>query len=154
MEALPRHYAENVGPTDVTIVLTEVKPMATTAAPDKDAIVDAMRTMYAALGKDDVALFRSVTAPDFFTYDVGRRFTGDELTALIKSRHDAGVVYVWQITEPDVRVDGDTAWITYVNRGSITDAAGTKDVGWLESAVLRREAGHWRIQFFHSTRMP
>lgn len=154
MEALPRHYAENVGPTDVKIVLTEVKSMATNAATDKDAIVDAMRTMYVALGKDDVALFRSVTAPDFFTYDVGKRLTGDELTALIKSRHAGGVVFVWQITEPDVRIEGDIAWITYVNRGSITDAAGTKDVGWLESAVLRREAGHWRIQFFHSTRMP
>jgi quercetin dioxygenase-like cupin family protein/ketosteroid isomerase-like protein len=153
MDALPRHYAENVGATDVTIVLTEVKSMATTAAPDKDAVVDAMRTMYVALEKDDVALFRSVTAPDFFTYDGGKRFTGDELTTLIKSRHDTGVVYVWQVTEPDVRIEGDMAWITYVNRGSITDAAGTKDVGWLESAVLRRESGRWRIQFFHSTRM-
>lgn len=154
MDALPRHYAENIGPNDVTIVLTEVKSMANTAPVDKEPVVDAMRTMYVALGRDDVALFRSVTASDFYTYDGGKRFTGDELTAMIKARHDAGVVYVWQVTEPDVRIDGDTAWITYVNRGSVTDAAGKKDVGWLESAVLRREAGGWRIQFFHSTRMP
>jgi quercetin dioxygenase-like cupin family protein len=154
MDALPRHYAENVGKTDVTIVLTEVKSMANDPAHDHDAIVDAMRTLYVALGKDDVALFRSVTARDFFTYDGGKRFTGDELLALIKSRHDAGVVFVWNITEPDVRVDGRTAWITYVNRGSVTDAAGKKDVVWLESAVLRKDDGAWHVQFFHSTRMP
>jgi hypothetical protein len=47
---------------------------------------------------------------------VGKRFTGDELTALIKSRHDEGVVFVWRITEPDVRIDGNIVWITYVNR--------------------------------------
>lgn len=154
MEALPRHYAENVGKTDVKIVLTEVKSMANDPALDHEAIVDAMRTMYIALGKDDSALFRSVTASDFFTYDGGKRFTGDELLALIKSRHDAGVAYVWEITEPDVRVDGRTAWVTYVNRGSVTDDAGKKDVIWLESAVLRRDEDAWRIHFFHSTRMP
>lgn len=154
MDELPRHYAQNVGKTDVKIVLTEVKSMANDRTRDQDSIVDAMRTMYVALGQDDVALFRSVTAPDFFTYDGGKRFTGDELLALIKSRHDAGVVFVWNVTEPDVRVDGRTAWVTYVNRGSVTDAAGKKDVVWLESAVLRKEAGTWRIQFFHSTRMP
>ena len=27
-------------------------------------------------------------------------------------------------------------------------------VSWLESAVLVEEAGAWRIQFFHSTRLP
>jgi quercetin dioxygenase-like cupin family protein len=154
MNALPRHYAENVGKTDVKIVLTEVKSMANDPAPDHDAIVDAMRTMYVALGKDDAALFRSVTAADFFTYDGGKRFNGDELTAFIKSRHDAGVVYVWEVTEPDVRVDGRTAWITYVNRGSVTDSAGKKDVVWLESAVLRKDAGAWQVHFFHSTRVP
>jgi quercetin dioxygenase-like cupin family protein len=154
MDALPRHYAENVGKTDVKIVLTEVKSMTSDPSVDHDAIVDAMRTMYLALGKDDVALFRSVTAADFFTYDGGKRFNGDELTAFIKSRHDAGVVYVWEVTEPDVRVDGRTAWITYVNRGSVTDDAGKKDVVWLESAVLRKDAAAWQIQFFHSTRMP
>jgi hypothetical protein len=154
MEALPLHYAENAGKTDVKIVLTEVKSMANDPARDHDAIVDAMRTMYIALGKDDSALFRSVTAPDFFTYDGGKRFTGDELLELIKSRHDAGVIYVWNITEPDVRVDGRTAWVTYVNRGSVTDEAGKKDVIWLESAVLRRDESAWRIHFFHSTRAP
>ena len=46
------------------------------------------------------------------------------------------------------------AWITYVNRGSIKDASGTKAVSWLESAVLRKENDSWRIQFFHSTRVP
>jgi quercetin dioxygenase-like cupin family protein len=154
MNALPRHYAENVGKTDVKIVLTEVKSMTSDPAPDNDAVVDAMRTMYVALTKDNAELFRAVTAPDFFTYDGGKRFNGDELMAFIKSRHDAGVVYVWEITEPDVRVDGRTAWITYVNRGSVADAAGKKDVVWLESAVLQKEAGGWRVQFFHSTRVP
>jgi quercetin dioxygenase-like cupin family protein len=154
MDALPSHYAENVGKTDVKIVLTEVKSAMQTSAIDQGQVVDAMRTMYVAATNDDLALFHSVAAPGFYAYDLGKRFTGDELMALIRSRHEAGVVYLWRVTEPEVHIDGNTAWITYVNRGSITDAAGARDVTWLESAVLRKENGVWRIQFLHSTRVP
>jgi hypothetical protein len=96
----------------------------------------------------------TAAAPGFYAYDGGRRFSGNKLMAFIRSRHEAGVVYVWRVTGPEVRIDGGTAWITYVNRGSITDVSGTRDVTWLESAVLRKEQDVWRIQFFHSTRVP
>jgi hypothetical protein len=49
---------------------------------------------------------------------------------------------------------GDVAWITYVNEGSVKDASATKNVTWLESAFLRKENQNWRIEFFHSTRVP
>jgi hypothetical protein len=51
-------------------------------------------------------------------------------------------------------VDCDMAWITYVNRGSRTDSTGVQQITWLESAVLQRQAGTWRIRFFHATRVP
>ena len=113
-----------------------------------------MRLMYVAATNDDLAQFRAVTAPDFYTFDVGKRMTGDQLMGLVKDAHAAGKIYVWQVTEPQVYVDGKTAWITYVNRGSLQDATGKRDLSWLESAVLRKDKGTWRIQFFHSTRVP
>jgi hypothetical protein len=110
--------------------------------------------MYVALTKDDTAQLRAVTTPDFYAFDGGEKMTGDELMALIKSLHAAGKTFVWTVTEPKVRIEHAVAWITYLNRGSVQDAAGKKDVSWLESAVLLKEAGTWRIQFFHSTRVP
>src|SRR5205823_1841545 len=83
----------------------------------------------------------------------GVRFTGDALIDLIKKAHAAGKVYVWTVNEPEVHIDGSMAWITYVNRGSIKEASGTKDVSWLESAILRKDKGNWHIQFFHSSRV-
>ena len=123
-------------------------------ATDQDKVIEAMRTMYVAATNDDIAKFNSVAAPDFYAFDNGKRFTGDALMELIKSAHAAGKVYVWEVTEPEVHIDGDTAWITYTNRGSVRDQSGTKNLAWLESAVLRRENGGWRIHFFHSTRVP
>jgi len=117
-------------------------------------VIEVMRTFYVAATNDDLAKFRTVVTRDFYSYDGGKRFTGDELMELIKQAHAAGKVYVWNVTKPEVRLHGDAAWITYVNEGSVKDASGTKNVTWLESAFLRKEKDGWRIEFFHSTRVP
>lgn len=165
MKPWPRHWVLSLAVLAFAAAHAQapVRADAVAASPDRFTVllddpqvrvVDAMRTMYVAATNDDLALFHTVAAPGFYAYDAGRRFAGDELMAFIRSRHEAGVVYVWRVTEPEVRIDGGTAWITYVNRGSITDVSGAKDVTWLESAVLRKEKDVWRIQFFHSTRVP
>ncbi|MCM2315641.1 MAG: nuclear transport factor 2 family protein [Thermoanaerobaculia bacterium] len=121
---------------------------------DRNEVVETVRQMYVALTNDDFDRFRAVTSSNFYAFDVGKRFDGEELAALVRNAHASGKVYVWEVTEPDVHVDGNSAWVAYVNRGSITDAAGKKELSWLESAVLRKEKGVWRIHFFHSTRVP
>jgi hypothetical protein len=72
----------------------------------------------------------------------------------IKAQHAAGKRYDWNVTEPDVHISGKTAWIAYVNKGSIDDASHTVNQNWLESAFLQNEAGIWKIVFMHSTRVP
>ena len=117
-------------------------------------VIEVMRTFYVAATNDDLEKFHTVVTRDFYSYDGGARFTGDELMELIKKAHAAGKVFVWNVTKPEVRMHGDAAWITYVNEGSVKDASGTKNVTWLESAFLRKENDSWRIEFFHSTRVP
>jgi ketosteroid isomerase-like protein len=121
---------------------------------DKDKIVAAATSMLDAAASDDLAKFHAVVAADFRAFDNGKRFAGDELMQLVKQLHAAGTVFEWHVTEPDVHVHGDTGWISYINRGSVQNASGKKDMAWLESAVLRKEKGVWRIHFFHSTRVP
>jgi ketosteroid isomerase-like protein len=124
------------------------------AAAEQLQVTETVRSFFAAATKDDLGKLHAVTTPDFYAFDAGGRFTRDALMDLIKAAHAAGKVYVWTVNDADVHISGDMAWIAYVNHGSVKDAAGTKDVTWLESAVLRKENGAWRIQFFHSTRAP
>jgi hypothetical protein len=126
----------------------------TTNAADKEKVANTMRQMYVAATNDDMTLFHHVAATDFYAFDGGHRFTGDALMELIQSAHKAGKHYVWTVNEPEVRLACNDALITYVNRGSLQDESGTKDLTWLESAFLHKEAGAWKIQFFHSTRVP
>ena len=124
------------------------------SASDQTQVVEAMKTMYIAATQDDLAKFHTVAAPTFYAFDGGEPFSGDALMALIKKLHGAGKVFVWMVTDPEVHVDGETAWITFTNRGSVQDSTGTRSRTWLESAVLRKENGAWRILFFHSTPSP
>jgi hypothetical protein len=121
---------------------------------DQARIVDTVSTIFTAALTDDVAKFDSVIAPGFYIYDAGARFNGDSIMALIKAQHVAGKRYEWKVTEPDVHISGKTAWIAYVNKGSIRDASGTVNQTWLESAFLEKQAGTWKIVFMHSTRVP
>ena len=121
-------------------------------ASDEKEVIEVMRSMFAALAADDLPRFRAVTARDFYAYDIGKRFDGDALINLIKEAHADARVFVWNVTEPKVRVHADLAWITYVNEGSMQDSSGTKKMTWLESAILGKEDGAWRVQFLHSTR--
>jgi ketosteroid isomerase-like protein len=123
------------------------------AGTEEQQIIDTVSTIFTAARVDDTAKFDSVIASDFYIYDGGARFNGDTIMAFIKAQHAAGKRYEWNVTEPDVHVTGDTAWIAYVNKGSITDASGTTKQNWLESAFLEKQAGNWKIVFMHSTRV-
>lgn len=133
------------------------EPIAARADPkptaEQSRIVDAVSTIFTAARTDDVAKFDSVIAPDFYMFDAGVRFNGDSIMALIKAQHLAGKRFEWNVTEPDVHVSGKTAWVAYVNKGSIADAAGSVNQNWLESAFLQKQAGVWKIVFMHSTRV-
>ena len=121
---------------------------------DQKQVVDTVSTIFTSARADDVAKFDSVIAPGFYIFDVGARFNGDTIMALIKAQHAAGKRYEWNVTEPDVHINGNTAWIAYLNKGSISDASGTVNQNWLESAFLEKQAGTWKIVFMHSTRVP
>lgn len=127
---------------------------AASPAHEEESAVEAVRQMFVALTNDDADLFRSVTSPDFYAFDVGKRFDGNALFQLVEEAHAAGRVYAWKVTDHQVHIDGRTALVTYVNRGSLKDASGVKELSWLESATLRKESDEWRIHFFHSTRVP
>jgi hypothetical protein len=117
-------------------------------------IVDTVNTIFTAIQTDDAAKLNSVTS-DFYIFDGGRRFNAEQVMAIYKAQHLAtGKSYEWNVTKPDVHVSGNSAWIAYVNDGSISDASGTVHQQWLESAFLEKQAGAWKVLFMQSTRVP
>jgi ketosteroid isomerase-like protein len=124
------------------------------ADPEQQQIIDAFTGLFAALANENTAKFQSITSPGFYIFDGGARFDGDSVLGLIKTLHAAGKRIEWRVTDPDIHIEGDTAWIAYVNKGRITDTSGTSPQNWLESGFLKKSDGKWEIVFMHSTRVP
>ena len=134
-----------------TLSLSQAQPSSPSAEPAK--VIETVRAIFDAAKADDLDKFHAVTTRGFYMFDQGARFDGDAIMALIKADHAAGKRYDWNVTNPEVHVIGSTAWIAYINDGSVTDASGTQKLQWLESAFLQKEGDQWKIAFFHSTRV-
>jgi hypothetical protein len=93
---------------NMPIPKTEQSPLTS----DQKQIVDTVRAVFKAASTDNVAQFDAITTSDFYIFDGGVRFNGEGITALIKVQHAAGKCYEWSVTEPDVHIRGNTAWIT------------------------------------------
>jgi ketosteroid isomerase-like protein len=162
MISLPSRSVRTGIAVGMLIVLGNTLPQAASAAsrcaPAATAqsdVVEVMRSMFAAMRVDDLKRFQEIATPDLYAYDGGVRFTGPaSLVDLIKKLHATGKRYEWSVTQPEVHVARNVAWITYVNQGSVEDASGRQAVTWLESAVLEYANARWRIHFIHSTRAP
>lgn len=128
-----------------------------TTGADKTEVANALRTLYAAATIDDIAKIHSVTAPTFYAFDGGEQYPSiDALMKVIKTYQDQGAKFVWNVTKPQVTIHCNDAWITYINDGSIQlpNAPAPAPTQWLESAVLEKQHGAWKIVFFQSTRVP
>jgi hypothetical protein len=117
-------------------------------AADRAAVVQAVKIMFVAAKKDNITLFHSVTSPEFYAFDNGKQYHGDELMGGIQQLHAQGHVFVWKITEPKVHLDCHIAGITEINVGSVDG----KPTRWLESGLLTKTDGKWRVEFFNSAR--
>jgi Domain of unknown function (DUF4440) len=118
------------------------------------AVSGTVQSMFTALAKGDVKTAQTYMAPNFYLFDGGVRFDADGIFAVIQKAQQSGSTYTWKVTEPQVHFACNVAWITYVNQGGVATAGKEKPVTWLESGILRHEAGRWVILFMHSTRAP
>jgi ketosteroid isomerase-like protein len=116
-------------------------------------VLRAVQALFEAFAARDMNAARALLAPDFHAFEHGVRFDADALVELIAKAQAGGTVFEWAITQPDIGIAGDMAWIAYANEGSVTRDGKRQPVTWMESAVLRREGERWSIRFLHSTRV-
>jgi hypothetical protein len=121
---------------------------------DTDAVVKTMQDFFDAAAQGDPDKFHHLVLGGFYAYNGGERWEGDSLMRALIEWHRQGMKLAWSINDPEVHVDCDMAWITYLNRGQMQkpgDAAPTP-TNWLESVALQRQGNGWKLAFLHSTR--
>ena len=119
---------------------------------DVAAIEATVHAFFDAAKREDAAALRRSTTAGFYSFDAGKRFDGPGLVDAIRQAHAGGVQLNWNIGAIDTHFGCGMAWSAWENRGSAGIPPNVAPARWLESAVLVREEGRWKIAFFHSAR--
>src|SRR5687768_5923759 len=98
---------------------TARRPCASETA--QQEVLQTIRGFFDALARDDEAAVARLTTPDFYAYEIGKRYSGPELSRLIADAHRAGRIMQWNIGTIDARIDCNIAFAAWQNDG----AAGT-----------------------------
>jgi ketosteroid isomerase-like protein len=116
----------------------------------KHVIVDCFQ----ALADVDMNKFRSYCQPDFVLLENGAVWSLDTLEAKMKPNIGSGMKRINTINFRKLVVKGATAWVTYDNQADIDRKGQKTTIKWLESAVLDKINGNWKLAMLHSTVLP
>ncbi len=102
---------------DPGVASVAAQPSCSSSPSARDEVADTVRAFFEALARDDTEVGR-LTTPDFHAFDVGRRFTGPELSRLIADAHRSGRILQWNIGPVDTQVDCNSAFAFWENVGA------------------------------------
>ena len=122
------------------------------SADDEAAVKQSVEGVYAAFSAFDKQKYRALLTEDYLLLENGELLDieGDvAMMATADSGHRRTDVFDFR----SVKVQGDTAYAVYFLKSEMTDKKGTRNLEWLESAILRRAGSGWRMALLHSTRI-
>ncbi len=99
---------------------------------------------------DDDAIKAEVTK-DFTLVEHGLIWNTDTLLNLIRPRKGQNIKRTNTLVFTNTEQSGNTAWTVYYNTAVFTTGDKVRTVKWLESAVLVRMKGVWKLKLLHST---
>lgn len=135
-------------------LLSPTAPLLAQTAGEETAVKKVVVDAFQALADLDMTKFRSHCQPDFTLLENGEVWTVDTLEARIKPNIGSGMKRINTLVFRRVAVRGTTAWVTYDNRADIERKGQQRTVRWLESAVLEKVNGVWKLAMLHSTVLP
>jgi hypothetical protein len=77
----------------------------------------------------------------------------DTLVSTMSNPKNAGIKRVNKFQFIKTEQNGNMAWVIYHNTADFSLYEKKQTVNWLESAVLGKGNGRWRIKLLHSTKV-
>ena len=120
---------------------------------DAAAVTQAVRNLYSAYSGFDEQAYRATTTEDYALLEQGELIDREgDVASMPKPDHGFKRTDVFDFRS--VTIEGNIAWAVYLVKSEIhDDIKGTRQREWLESAILRRTEGPWRMALLHSTRI-
>jgi hypothetical protein len=131
---------------------TAISAVASPPSPQVRQAVEAAVTdsLFGAISRFDFAALRRAVTPDFELVEDTLRLTIDGFVGLIRPFEGKATVS-YRFAQFNTRVLGNTAWTSYRNHGDFMLEGRALQYEWIETAVLLRANGAWRIDRLQST---
>ncbi len=111
------------------------------------AVVD---SLFGAISRFDYDGLRRSVTPEFELVEDTLRMTVEDLIGLVRRFEGHGTMQ-YRFSDLNTRVAGDVAWTTYRNDGAaVFTGRAPEKMAWLETAVLVRRDGTWRVERLQS----
>lgn len=115
-----------------------------------DPAFEPVIALFSAMSEIDHAGMRAAVTEKFELLENGEVWGIDELVAVVAPSEYRRENF-FSLISSDVRED--VALINYWNKAVFSSKKSTQNVVWLESVVVVKENGGWRLQQMHSTRV-
>ncbi len=111
----------------------------------------AINSLFLAMSEVNYGNMRSNVTDSFILLEHGEVWSIEDLIKVVKPSDYVRANYFSIIS---INVKGDIAIANYWNKANFSNKVNSEDVVWLESAVLEKAKGVWRLSQMHSTRLP
>jgi len=120
---------------------------------EKAEVQQVITRFFDALSVANIPLMKAEVSDDFILLENGEIWTIDTLANKISRPKPEGYLRQNSFDFLSTKTDKNRAYVYYKNKAEISSKTRNATIKWLESAILRKEKGRWRMEFMHSTPM-
>ena len=121
--------------------------------PEKVEVQQVITRFFDALSIANIPQMKAEVLDGFILLENGEIWTIDTLANKISRPKPEGYLRQNSFDFITTKIEKNRAWVYYKNKAEITSKTRNATIKWLESAILRKEKGRWRMEFMHSTPM-
>ena len=120
---------------------------------EKADVQQVITRFFDALSVAHIPQMKAEVSDDFILLENGEIWTIDTLANKISRPKPEGYLRQNSFDFITTKIDKNRAYVYYKNKAEISSKTRNATIKWLESAILRKEKGRWRMEFMHSTPM-
>ena len=120
---------------------------------EKAEVQQVITRFFDALSVTNIPQMKAEVSDDFILLENGEIWTIDTLANKISRPKPEGYLRQNSFDFLSTKIDKNRAYVYYKNKAEISSKTRNATIKWLESAILRKEKGRWRMEFMHSTPM-
>lgn len=121
--------------------------------PEKAEVHQVIIRFFDALSVANIPQMKAEVQDHFILLENGEIWTIDTLANKISRPKPEGYLRQNSFDFIETKIDKNRAWVYYKNKAEISSKTRNATIKWLESAILRKEKGRWRMELMHSSPM-